>query len=207
MSMVKGAVFVGVLVLLSAIAIYFVVSKSDYSASDVDLLAMGQSAYEDQRFEDAANWYLQAARKGQTAAQYQLAMMYRQGKGVDRDDEQVVRWLKLAARLGHHDAQYQLGKQYEVGRGVDHPDDIAAAELYRKAAESGNAKAQYRLSVLYSEGRGVSQNDHESLRWAVKAVKGGDPDARAVMQQIVNRSKAKGRQGDETDKSDMGRCD
>lgn len=43
---------------------------------------------------DAAKWYRLSAEQGFTKAQINLALMYQQGKGVDKNEEQMLLWMK-----------------------------------------------------------------------------------------------------------------
>ena len=45
------------------------------------------------------------AKKGNADAQYELARMYRDGRGVSKNDSSVVEWYTKAANQGHADAQ------------------------------------------------------------------------------------------------------
>ena len=56
-----------------------------------------------------AEWYLKAARQGDGVAQFNLGLMYGQGKGVLRDEAAAVMWLRKAAELGNAGAQYHMG--------------------------------------------------------------------------------------------------
>ena len=47
--------------------------------------------------EEAARWYLRAARRGHAKAQFRLGRMYASGRGVPRDLQQAASWLRLAA--------------------------------------------------------------------------------------------------------------
>jgi TPR repeat protein len=51
-----------------------------------------------------------AAFFGDAEAQYQLAMLYIDGVGVQRDPRRAVPWLLLAARKGHYKSQAVLGR-------------------------------------------------------------------------------------------------
>lgn len=46
---------------------------------------------------------------GDTDAQYQLARMYLDGQGIERNPRRAVRWLAMAAKDGHVNAQSELG--------------------------------------------------------------------------------------------------
>jgi len=47
--------------------------------------------------EEAARWYLRAAKRGHAKAQYRLGQMYASGRGLPRDLQQAASWLRLAA--------------------------------------------------------------------------------------------------------------
>jgi TPR repeat protein len=47
---------------------------------------------------------------GDPEAQYQLASLYLDGNGVDRDAKRAVPWLVLAANKGHYKSQAMLGR-------------------------------------------------------------------------------------------------
>ncbi len=50
-------------------------------------------------------WYRQAAEQGDRKAQYRLAGMYREGKGIPKDYVQAHMWYNLAAATWHFGAQ------------------------------------------------------------------------------------------------------
>ena len=78
------------------------------------------------------------ADRGDAAAQYNLGIMYENGRGVRKDDAEAVRWYRKAADQGHLEAQNNLGAMYEDGHGVPQ-DYVEAVRWYRKAAINGNA--------------------------------------------------------------------
>lgn len=55
-------------------------------------------------------FYHAASYFGDPEAQYQLAMLYVDGNGVDRDAKRAVPWLVLAANKGHYKSQAVLGR-------------------------------------------------------------------------------------------------
>ena len=63
----------------------------------------------------AATLLQSAADRGDAEAQYQLASLYRSGRGVPKDHGKASRWLREAAGQGHVKAQYNLGVMYENG--------------------------------------------------------------------------------------------
>lgn len=125
---------------------------------------------------DAAEWYQKAAAQGYAVAQYNLGVMYGEGKGVDQNYEEAFTWFEKAAEQGYVAAQYNLGLMYDQGRGV-FPDIKEAISWYTRAAEQGDEAAQYNLGVIYAEGKEVPQDYSEAVLWYTKAAEQGATDA------------------------------
>ena len=134
----------------------------EFSAMAGDL-EQGLAAYNKQNYEEAMNWWVIAAKQGNADAQYNLGVMYDNGRGVPQDYKEAAKWYQLAAMQGHASAQHNLGVMYEVGRGIPQ-DDSEAVRLYQLAANQGNASAQLNLGYMYAHGRGVPQDDSEAVR-------------------------------------------
>ena len=73
-------------------------------------------------------------RQGHASAQFNLGVMYDNGRGVLKDDAEAVRWYRLAAEQGQAQAQYGLGRMYAFGRGVL-KDDAEAMRWFRLATK------------------------------------------------------------------------
>src|ERR1700760_3874361 len=76
------------------------------------------------------------AEQGDAPAQYNLGLMYDNGRGVPRDYTAAVQWYRKAAEQGHAAAQYSLGLMYDSGQGV-RQDYATASRWYQMAAEQG----------------------------------------------------------------------
>ncbi len=124
----------------------------------------GHAAYERGDYHTAFREMMPLALAGDPAAQFNLGVMYAQGRGVPRDDAEAVRWYRLAADQGFAEAQYILGAMYVAGRGVPQ-DDAGAVRWYRSAADQGVAEAQGALGAMYAFGQGVPRDDAEAVRW------------------------------------------
>ncbi|HHF0499545.1 TPA: tetratricopeptide repeat protein, partial [Haemophilus influenzae] len=96
----------------------------------------GLTAYEQSNYQTAFKLWLPLAEQGNAKAQYNLGVMYGNGRGVKQDYFKAVNWYRKAAEQGHADAQLNLGYMYEKGRGVKQ-DDFEAVKWYRQAAEQG----------------------------------------------------------------------
>ena len=147
---------------------------------------------------------LQEAKQGNSNAQYDVASMYQNGRGVSPDLGKATEWYKKSAaqdnakavnRLkllqaneerfkkvlaqaekGNPDSQYKLGKMYSEGIGVS-IDNAKAAKAFESAALQGHAKAEYNLGLRYHEGTGVKKNRATAYKWFKAAAEQNHPAA------------------------------
>jgi uncharacterized protein len=117
------------------------------------------------------------ANDGDAAAQYNLALMYMTGQGVEQDKTAAANWFRKAAEQGHAFAQSNLGTLYRDGRGLPE-NDAEAVVWFRKAANQGDPVAQFLLGGQYVTGQGVVRDYAEGSLWFQKAADQGHPDAR-----------------------------
>ena len=122
---------------------------------------------------EAAHFYKLAAAQGLTEAEFNLAMCYEAGTGVDVDFEEAKRWYARAAEKGDTDSEFCLGLCYDAGRGVD-VDFGEARRWYARAAAKGDHDAQVNLGFLYEVGNGVEVDFDEAKRLYELAAAQGD---------------------------------
>ena len=121
------------------------------------------------------------AKAGDINAQFAIAEIYHQGRGVAPDPRTAARWYGTAAKRGHSRAQYALGKMYSDGDGVK-KDFFKAAQYFTKAAGTGDlAEAQFALGQLHIHGRGVPHDYDAVLKWHRKAAGHGHSTAQFLM--------------------------
>jgi len=152
------------------------------SAVETDFYA-GQDAYKRGEYEVAYRVWLELAQDGDAEAQFRLARLYVDGKGIDADASEAVKWYRLAAAQGHARAQAGLGFMLHSGRGVE-PDIAEAIEWYRKAADRGRASAQFNLGKVHLDGEGVDADVEEALHWFRMAADQGYPAALTSLAQL-----------------------
>ncbi len=87
------------------------------------------------------------ARNGDATAQYNLAQLYRQGRGIPVDLRLARYWYGEAAARGNGYAQFNLGMMYERGDGVP-MDMVEAHAWYRRAAAQNVPEAVAALRRL-----------------------------------------------------------
>ena len=150
-------------------SIVFVLFISPTWAGDFD---KGLKAYINGDYASALEEWTPLAEQGNPFAQYNLAGMYDNGKGVPQDYRKAFKWYTLAAEKGVADAQYKLGKMYEKGKGVSQLDKTAI-HWYTLAAEQGQLLAQVSLSSMYHNGQGVIQDYVYAHMWINIAISNG----------------------------------
>lgn len=129
-------------------------------------------AGDEKHYSQAFAWYQSAAEQGYAIAQFNLAMMYKQGQSVVKNEAEALKWCTASAEQGLTLAQNCLGGIYAQGAGVKQ-NFTEAAQWYRRAAEQRQANAEYNLGFMYMEGDGVSQNDAEAAKWIRRAAEQG----------------------------------
>lgn len=121
------------------------------------------AAMRDDYFE-AARLFKRAAEQGHAEAQLYLGLLYKEGKGLPKDDRASANSFRKAAEQGSPEAQFNLGLMYYVGQDV--PQDYAeSAKWYRLAAKQGNGYAQANLGHMYAEGLGVPKDYVRAHVW------------------------------------------
>lgn len=120
-------------------------------------LEEGMAAIEKEDYMTAYQVFKNLAEEGNAEAQHNLAILYKQGKGVMQDSALAFTWFSKAAEQGLADAEYYLGHLYDSGEGVE-KNAAVAFNWYSKAAEKGNPLAQTNLGVMYANGEGTRQD-------------------------------------------------
>jgi len=93
-----------------------------------------------------------SAEQGNAEAQYNLAMLYDRGLGVENDDSEALKWYREAAEQGYAKAQYNLGMMYYFGKGVSQDKTtgyqwvILAADRGEKAAKDAMTEMVKKIS-------------------------------------------------------------
>ena len=121
-------------------------------------------------YNEAARWYLLAAKQGMAKAQTKLADLYMNGLGVTKDYKQALKWYKEAADLGYNYAQYSLALLLPK---MDHYKPPIAYAWMKKAALGGYKPAQYSLALMYLQGTGTNINPIKAYGWLSVALDDG----------------------------------
>jgi len=80
---------------------------------------LGVDAYQEGDYRRAFNAWSLGAYEGDSEAQYNLGVLYLEGRGVEHNVEQAHSWFLKAAEKDHVEAQYNLGHMSLSGMGVE----------------------------------------------------------------------------------------
>src|SRR4030095_5835540 len=101
----------------------------------------------------AFEWCAKAADQGVPQAQYMLAAMYRDGKGVDQDHALAVALFRKAADQDVQGAQYSLGLMHHTAQGVpvDHGEAYYCLSLAARQQAKDNTQLRSTAAYLRDE--------------------------------------------------------
>lgn len=144
----------------------------------------------------AVDWFRKSAELGNAVAYYELAVCYENGEGVERNLDEALAWYRKAKDAGIEEAQsavirvektkaYESSPEAEAERLLKQAqelfdsqnDDVACADLLRRAAELGNAVAQVSYGRFLCKGIGTALDPAEAVAWFRKSADQGCPDA------------------------------
>ena len=94
----------------------------------------------------------------------QLATMYKDGIGTEKNIESYLAILKKGASLGVLKAINQLANIYNDGIIVDE-DVVKSFELYELGAQRGSPNCQYNVATMYMNGIGTEINLEKARYW------------------------------------------
>lgn len=126
---------------------------------------LGNRAWGAKDYTQAAAWYKKAAEAGFGQGMENLAVLYRDGKGLEQNQQQAYHWFAKAAKLGSITAMNQAGLTAASER--------TAFRWYKKAAGAGHAWGMFNLGGMYKDGRGTDQDWEKAYEWFVKAAENG----------------------------------
>ena len=106
----------------------------------------------------------QQAQRGESWAQFNLALRYYSGSDQKQNYPRAARWFREAALQGDERAQTNLAFMLEEGLGIK-PNIDEALSWYLQAAQGGDTEAQFQLGLRFLHGRSVPRDASRGLRW------------------------------------------
>jgi hypothetical protein len=158
------------------------------AANDLGVLyETGQGVPQD--FMEARRLFLDAATRGETNAQVNLAQLLNTERGGPADPAEAFRWYSRAAKQGNLLALNGVGFSYLTGKGVER-DPARAALWLAAAAKAGQPNAMHTLAALYLQGAVLPASPAMAYYWlslAVRTYPPNDakrPEAAAALKQV-----------------------
>ncbi len=133
----------------------------------------------------AVEWYQKSADQGVPAALNNLARLFADGRGVERDTERAVLLWAQAAQLGHPHAQYNLGVALFRGEWIER-DQAAAVDWFLQSAAGGLPEAQFAAGQVYERGIHRDADRQRALQWYRQAAEQGHLAAAESVQRLEN---------------------
>jgi TPR repeat protein len=87
------------------------------------------------------------AEQGHASAQYNLGLMYDNGRGVTQDYKESAKWYRKSVEQGHAEAQYNLGVMYGNGNGVPQ-DNVYAHMWFDIVASNGDENGAMNRDII-----------------------------------------------------------
>ena len=126
------------------------------------------------------------AESGDAGAQFALARMYANGRGVPEDGKAAELWYRRAGRQGDARALAELGRLYLDGKKVPQ-NSREALKLFEEAASKGSALGALELGLLYYDGEIVPKDYALSFQHFQRAAHNGSVAALDRLGQMTQR--------------------
>jgi|GEM_PF-645920 len=128
-------------------------------------------------------WHFKAAECGNSTSQYQVATMYRDGTGTEKDNDASEKWFKRSTYSGLANFISLLADTYSRGMHIAKDDD-AASKWYSLSADSGNANALYQIGMINVNGLLGQINIKNGLSFLYAAAERNDVRAMNMLGKI-----------------------
>lgn len=112
----------------------------------------------------AFNMFLKSAQDGYVESLHQVALMYRDGVGVPKNNEKMIEYLTKASDAGLTQSTILLADLYSQGNIVP-KDDCKSFKYSLRAANMGDINSMFKVGLGYQEGIGVEVDLKESEKW------------------------------------------
>lgn len=138
------------------------------------------SAYDEGNLKAAAQGFTDAAKRGESLAQFNLAMMHLRKELPGASDTQAWRLLQQAAAQNSALAENALGEMIEQGR-HGRLDPEAACGWFERAAAHGHPDGALAIATCYYLGRGKVRDMAQAHHWYLEAAKAGDVGSQYIV--------------------------
>ena len=152
----------------------------------VAICRVGKKHYHEADYDTALEYSTKAAELGDAEAHYSLSLMYRDGKGVEKDKKKEIYHAEEAAIGGHHMARHNLGC-IEGNNGKFE----RAKKHFIIAANLGCYDSLKELRQFYAGGHASNEDYFNALRAYQSAVEAMKSAERKKVEEAVKSGKVK----------------
>jgi TPR repeat protein len=169
-----------------------------------DDLKKGRNAYQNGNYPRALKYFRRESEAGNPVADWYLGHMYRQGRGVPRDDAIAYTYYSRVSELYDPDetdekrlaitidavlrvADYQ--RDGVASAGIPQNATLAARTYLNVATTYGHPAAQYALGLMNMKGIGMKQNPQQGLKWLIAAARKRHAPAEAYLGELYWQGK------------------
>jgi TPR repeat protein len=128
----------------------------------------GWTLYQQGRFVEAFDIWEPLAKAGDAKAQFNLAVLYEQGRGIDVDSDKAAYWNNRAVSSEYPPALHNLALSLLAEK-----KNIEAIDYLRQAADNNFAASQYTLGKIHQFGIGIAENPDLAFQYIEMAAKSG----------------------------------
>lgn len=154
----------------SFLSIFFIYVSTAIAAGES--FEAGWKHYQQGSFIDALQNWVPLAAEGNPAAQFNLSIMYEQGRGVPIDLETARYWLEKSIQSNYGPALHNYGLEL-----LDQDRKTEAISVLKRAAEHGSAGSLYTLGKIYQYGVAVGENPRKAFKLVSMAATEGHDKA------------------------------
>lgn len=137
--------------------------SGEYSKNKVSPFFIGRLVEEKSSLKKAFILFKKASELGNSDAMCNLALLYQNGTGVERNVDTAIHYFQKSQLLGNDVAMYHLAYIYLKGLGVERNQQLAV-NYFEKASELGNSYAMNNLAFMYLQGIGVEKDDYKAFK-------------------------------------------
>lgn len=156
--------------------LWYKAAMNSYAPAAVALGFLNDTVKDD--YQKAMAAYQIAANQGDTIGQFNLGLMYEEGKEMPVQYDKAESLYLSAAKKGHVQAMVQLGGLYLSGV-LGSRDEDEALSWYKKAAAQGDRDALYHLGLFAETGVAMPLDYASALKYYQAAA--GKGDAKAML--------------------------
>lgn len=130
---------------------------------------------------EAARLLQRAADAGSAEAQYELALQYEKGRGVDPDPVRALALYRQSADQDYADALNDMGFFYYQGMLGLPQDRQTALRYFERAADLRHPQAMYNFAALIDDGLIPGKGPEEAAGYLYDALRVGNPEVLKVL--------------------------